>query len=655
MKPVSFISMMLMASSLNAADFTLTSPDGRVVADIAKDMSYSVSINSYDILDGMAAIQPSGNHGKFSLSAPKKGSVARMVASPFYRNDSIFDNYNELTFKAAKDWKLQFRAYNDGVAYRWIYTGRKPVEVVNEAVDFNFAGNPRCFVPFVRTDKTDDFESQFFNSFENVYTEAPLDRLDPRRLAFLPLYVESGDSVKVVITESDVRSYPGLFLNHSGGSKLNGVFAPVPKELKAGGYLGIQKLVTSRQPYIAELDGSRSLPWRVIMVGENDASIAENQLSYLLAEPSRVADISWIKPGKVAWDWWNDWNITGVDFKSGVNNDTYKHYIDFAAENGIEYIIMDDGWSVKSSGDLFSVIPEIDLKELIAYGRQKNVGIILWAGYLPFEKDMEKVCRHYSDMGIKGFKVDFLDRNDQMMQAFEQRAAETCARYGLLLDLHGTHMPGGMNRTWPNVLNFEGVNGMENLKWSSDTLDLLKYDVTIPFTRQLAGPMDYTQGAMRNATKAKYHPSNSEPVSQGTRAHQVGLYMVFDSPLTMLCDSPSAYKHEQPTTDYITSIPTVWDETRVLSGKIGEYVITARRSGNDWYIGGITDWTPRDLDIDFSFLPAGMNYKATWFVDGANAHRNANDYKIFTETITNKTITTVHLAPGGGFAVKVSE
>ena len=574
MKAVSFIPMMLMASSLCAADFTLVSPDGRVVAGISKDMSYSVSVGSSEILDGTAAIHPSGSRGGFSLSAPKKRSVADMVASPFYRNDSIFETYNELTFKAAKDWKLQFRAYNDGVAYRWIYTGRKPVEVVNEVADFDFAGNPRCFVPFVRTDNINDFESQFFNSFENVYTESPLDQLDSRRLAFLPLYVESADSVKVVVTESDVRSYPGLFLNRSEGSKLSGVFAPVPDELERGGYLGIQKLVKSRHPYIAELDGPRSLPWRVVMIGQNDAAIAENQLSYLLAEPSRVTDTSWIKPGKVAWDWWNDWNITGVDFKSGVNNDTYKHYIDFAADNDIEYIIMDDGWSVKSSDNLFSIIPEIDLKELIDYGRQKNVGIILWAGYLPFEKDLEEVCRHYSAMGVKGFKVDFLDRNDQIMQDFEQRAAEACARHGLLLDLHGTHMPGGMNRTWPNVLNFEGVNGLENLKWSSATLDLLKYDVTIPFTRQVAGPMDYTQGAMRNATKAKYHPSNSEPVSQGTRAHQVGLYMVFDSPLSMMCDSPSAYRHEQPTTDYITSIPTVWDETRVLAGKIGEYILS---------------------------------------------------------------------------------
>lgn len=635
-----------------AAPFTLTSPDGRIKAVVStgKTLEYSVSY------DGLTVLCPSEigmtlNNGQQIGPGDAKlvgrDIVDKYIPSPFYRRSEVRERYNAITLSLGKSWEVQFRAYDDGVAYRFAYSGKKPLEVKDETAIFSFPDSAKATVPFVRARKYEnDFESQFFSSFENIYTVTAVGSLDPHRLIFLPMAVEPARDVNVLITESDLRGYPGMYLNGTAEG-LNGVWAPVPKTWHQGGHNNLQNLVDSRHPYIASVKGSRTFPWRIAMVGD-DRTLASSDLSYLLGEPSKVADTSWIRPGKVAWDWWNDWNIRGVDFPSGVNNDTYKAYIDFASNNGIEYVILDEGWAVNKKADLMQVVPEIDLPLLVEYARERNVGLILWAGYTAFERDMEQVCKHYADMGIKGFKVDFMDSDDQLVNDFLYLAAATGARHNLVMDFHGTAKPAGLNRTYPNVLNFEGVNGLEQMKWSPDTLNQVLYDVQIPFLRQASGPMDYTQGAMRNATRRQYHPVNDDPMSQGTRAHQMALYMVFDSPLNMLCDSPSSYTDEQECTDFIASVPTVWDETLILDGRLGEYIVTARRKGNKWYIGGITDWTPRDLKIDLSFLPAGT--RLDLFTDGVNAHRNARDYR--RRTLTAPNTLKVHLAPGGGFAMK---
>ena len=354
----------------------------------------------------------------------------------------------------------------------------------------------------------------------------------------------------------------------------------------------------------------------------------------------------------MAWDWWNDWNIGGVDFKAGVNTATYKHYIDFADEHGIEYVILDEGWAVNLKADLMQVVPEIKLKEIIDYAATKNVGIILWAGYWAFERDMENVCRHYSQMGVKGFKVDFMDRDDQIITDFYYRPAATCARYHLLVDFHGAFKPAGLNRTYPNAINFEGVFGLEQLKWIPKGHDQVTYDCQVPFIRQAGGPLDYTQGAMINSVKGAYAPSNSLPMSQGTRCHQLGLYMVFDSPLSMLCDSPTNYRilgGDCP--GFIAKVPTTWDETRVLTGEIGKYVVTARRKGSTWYVGGITNWDARDVKVDTSVLGSG-SWTMESFTDGGNATRRADDFshKMAT-TVAAGSTSDLHMAPGGGFAI----
>jgi alpha-glucosidase len=381
--------------------------------------------------------------------------------------------------------------------------------------------------------------------------------------------------------------------------------------------------------------------------------MADNDMVYRLAAPADMsADWSWVKPGKVAWDWWNDWNIRGVDFKSGVNNATYKYYIDFAAEYGVEYVILDEGWSVNGAADLFKVVPEIDLQELVTYADSKGVGLILWAGYIAFERDMEEVCRHYSEMGFKGFKIDFMDRADQDVVDFHTRAAETAAKYHMLVDFHGTYKPVGLHRTYPNVINYEGVHGLENMKWSPGSVDQVTYDVTVPYIRMMAGPMDYTQGAMRNATRSSYHPSNSEPMSQGTRCRQLAEYVIFESPLNMLCDSPSNYMKEKECTEYIAAIPTVWDETVGLDGKVGDYIAMARRSGDTWYVGALTDWDERTLVLDLGFLPEG-EYSVEIYRDGVKAHRSATDYaKECIDLPADRKLTAV-MAPGGGYAARI--
>lgn len=637
----------------------LSSPDGKLKSTITvgDKLTYDISCNGQQVL-APSPISATLDNGKVwgdkaRLSKVTEKKNDTQIDAPFYRSSCVRDYYNELTLRFKGDYSVVFRAYNDGVAYRFVNHAKKPFCILNEEVDYRFPADVTASVPYVNAGKDGDYNGQFHNSFENVYTTAPISQLNKERLMFLPLVVQATPEVKVCITETDLNNYPGLYLtNAKGSNSLSGIQAPYPKTMKQGGHNNLQMRVQTREEYIAKVDGPRNFPWRVAVVTTRDTQLAASNLSYLLAEPSKLSDTSWIKPGKVAWEWWNDWNLCGVDFKTGVNNATYKAYIDFASQYGIEYVILDEGWAVNLKADLMQVVKEIDLKELVDYAAARNVGIILWAGYYAFERDMENVCRYFSEMGVKGFKVDFMDRDDQLMTDFNHRAAAMCAKYHLILDLHGTHKPAGLNRTYPNVLNFEGVHGLEQMKWRPAGFDQITYDVMIPFIRQVAGPMDYTQGAMRNATRENYYPSNSEPMSQGTRCHQLAMYIVLESPFNMLCDSPSNYMREQESTSFIALVPTVWDETVVLDGKMGEYIITARRKGDTWFVGGLNNWDARDVEVDLSFLSSG-SHKAVLFKDGVNAHRTARDYKREEVSVSSAQPLKVHLAPGGGFTLQI--
>lgn len=641
--------------------FDLVSPDGTLntTVCISDKLTYDIRCNGNLILSP-SSLSMTLDDGTVWGKQPRllrasRKTVDEKVPSPFYRQSEMRNHYNALTLEFKKGWSVEFRAYNDGIVYRFTSYIDKPFNIMNEEVAYtfpeNFKVNASYVVPRI---KDGSLESQFYNSFENTYTTTTISELDKNRLMFLPLVVEANDGVKVCITESDLESFPGLYLSTGKEERntLNGIHPAYPKKSVQGGHNMLQMIVKEREAYIAKVSGKRAFPWRMAIIAKQDKELVESNLSYLLATPSCLEDISWIKPGKVAWEWWNDWNLDGVAFKTGVNTETYKAYIDYAASNHVEYVILDEGWAVNLKADLMQIVPELDLKGLIDYAKSKNVGIILWAGYYAFERDMENVCRHYAEMGVKGFKVDFMDRDDQEMVDFNYRAAQTCAKYKLLLDLHGMYKPSGLNRTYPNVLNFEGVHGLENMKWSSKNVDQVKYDVMIPFIRQVAGPIDYTQGAMRNAVKESYYPCYSEPMSQGTRCRQLALYVIFESPLNMLCDTPSNYEREAECSNFITRIPTVWDETRVLDGKLGEYIITARRKGNIWYVGGITNWQERDVELDFSFLGEQV-FCGTLFKDGVNAHRVGRDYCCETINVDRKTNLKIHLAPGGGFVIRL--
>ena len=660
--------LMLTVSAFAQKQYTLQSPNGKITVTVSEDeicemnseqseywLYYSVKHEETVVLDNSEiAMQIDngktlGTSSKPSIISAMTKSVNQTVKAPFYKRAEIRDQYNELTLNFKGNYKVIFRAYNEGVAYRFQTDFKKPFKVIRETAAFHFDEDYTAWIPYVNARKGDGnfIQQQFYNSFENTYTVTPLSKMEYDRLAFLPLLIELKDGKKAVITEADLEDYPGMYLRNSLGLKnLHAVHAGYPKTREQGGHNNLQWVVKERENYIAKVDGKRSFPWRIIAISENDKELADNDLVYLLASPNRIGDVSWIQPGKVAWDWWNAWNIYGVDFPAGINNDTYKYYIDFASQYGIEYVILDEGWAVNKKADLFQVVPEIDIKELVDYGAERNVGIVLWVGYAAIDKDMEHVCQHYADMGVKGFKVDFMDGDDQMIVDFYYRMAETAARHHLFIDFHGAYKPTGLNRTYPNVLNHEGVYGLEQAKWDNES-DLVTNEVTIPFIRMVAGPMDYTQGAMKNAQKNNFAAIYTEPMSQGTRCRQLAEYVIFESPFNMLCDSPSNYLNEDECTRFIASVPTVWDETVVLDGKVGEYLVIARRKGYHWYVGAITNWEERDLKLDLSVLPSFGAKSGRVFRDGPNANRVAKDYVSEQIQVMGNTVK-VHLAKGGG-------
>lgn len=638
--------------------YTLQSPDQQLRTEVSVDrqITFTLTCAGEEVLAPSAVAMTLadgtvlGEHAE--VSKVSKSSVDRIIPSPFYKKKEVKDIYNEMTINFRGNFNLVFRLYNEGLAYRFVTRKKGNIIVASEEADYRFSADRKAFAAYVNSTKP-TFEEQFSNSFEQPYVEQSLTRLDEKRLLILPLLVELENGRKVCITEADVEDYPGMFFtNRTDTPGLKAVHAPYPKVKVQGGHNQLQMVVKERESYIARTAGDRAFPWRVFTVSSDDRQLADCDMVYRLASASRLTDISWIRPGKVAWDWWNDWNLHHVDFRAGINNQTYKYYIDFAAAHGLEYVILDEGWAVNLQADLMQVVPEIDLSELVAYGKSKQVGIILWAGYWAFDRDMERVVKHYADMGVKGFKIDFMDRDDQEMMNFLYRAAEVCARNRMLVDFHGVCKPTGLQRTYPNVLNYEGVNGLEQMKWAPESYDMVTYDVTIPFIRMVAGPMDYTQGAMRNAARGNYRPVYSQPMSQGTRCRQLATYIIFESPFNMLCDSPSNYMREEECTDFIASVPTVWEETHSLEGQVSEYVAIARRKGDEWFLGALTNWTPRTLTLDLSFLGEG-DYRLDLFRDGVNADRAAEDYKKETIAVPANRRLTIRMAPGGGYAARI--
>ena len=632
--------------------YVLSSPDGTLKVEISagNELAYQVMHGNDTILShsNIGLVLENGTIvGKTPrITGERRRKIKDNIESPFYRFKEFVATGNELDLKLKGGFGIIFRAYNEGVAYRFYTTQSSDIIIKEEQAEFNFKEDYTAYLPYTTNDK-----KPMAMAYQNVYDIIPLSKAQPK-LAFLPVTVDCG-SVKLTLLESDLEAYPGMFVQSQQGKYgLKGVFAPYPAKTDFYPWRK-QEYVTETTDFISRSRGSRSYPWRVLAITEKDTDMPVNNLVYALASPNRIGDTSWIRTGKVAWDWWNDWNLKGVPFKAGINMDTYKYYIDFASRNGLEFIVLDEGWYAPKSGDMLTVIPELDLPELIAYGKSKGVEIVLWTVFNVLDSQLEAACKKYADMGIKGFKVDFLDRDDQTAVEMVYRIAEMTARYKLTLDLHGIYKPTGINRTYPHIINFESVFGMEEVKWTDIKNNMPLYDVTFPYIRMMAGPVDYTPGAMRNATKADWRAMYYTPASMGTRCHQLAAYIVHDSPFTMLCDAPTNYLNEQECVDFIASLPVEVDSTFIASGELGKYIVTVRKKDVNWYIGGMTNWDERDVQLDFSFLPEGMSYTAVLFKDGVNANKQAEDYRKETIRIDKDSRLTLHLASGGGFAMKL--
>ena len=646
MKKSLFFAFLLVCptSFIFAKDYKVSSPDTKIslTVSVGAEIKWAAAIDNREVINSTRVGMTLDNGKIFGNNEKVKKarmSIIDEVSSPVIANKRsvIKDNCNVLTLSFSSGFTLQFRAYNDGVAYRFETSFKDDITVINETAEYKFPAGSHSWFPL---------EESFMSHNERTFRYSALDTISKKHLASLPTLFQV-EGVNLLITESDIDDYPGMWIRGDGAGKITGTWSKYPDTEKQ--VRDRDLFITSSKEYLARTKGTRTFPWRVFVIAGTDIGLVESDLVYKLAKPNQIQDPSWIKPGQVAWDWWNANNIYGVDFKSGINNETYKYYIDFAAKNGIEYVILDEGWY--KLGNVVEEVPGIDVEELVRYASGKNVSIILWVVWKSFWDKMDEAIALYEKWGVKGVKVDFMQRDDQKIVNFYMEAIKKTAEHHLLIDFHGAYKPDGIGRTWPNALTREGVKGMENNKWSKDINP--DHDATLPFTRMVAGPMDYTPGAMINMDKTNFSPRFTRPESQGTRAHQVALYVIYESPLQMLSDSPSNYIKEQETTDFIVNIPVVWDDIIGLDGKVGDYLLLARRSGKEWFVGAITDWNARDMNLNLAFLPDG-EYTMEIFQDGINADNYAADFKHLKKSVKSGETMKIHLAPGGGWAARIS-
>jgi alpha-glucosidase len=627
---------------------SVTSPDRKIEMKIGTEQQLTFSIYhkgtelvppspiSMELKDGRKL------GARPSVKSSKQGSVKTTIIPPVAEKRSVIpDIYNELVIQFQGGYCLKVRAYDDGVAYRFATAFDQIQTIEHEHLLLNLASTDSVWFPE---------EPSFLSHSERLYKFVAVNSISDTQMCHLPVVFVKANGLRIAFSESDLLDYSGLYLKGAGGGSpsLASKFPPYPLEERLSGDRTVR--VTKSADYIAVTAGTREFPWRVFAIAEKDGDLIENDIIYRLGSPNRLKETSWIRPGKVAWDWWNANNLSGVPFKTGINTETYKHYIDFASRHKIEYVIFDEGWSKPS--DLFEINPDMNMDELFAYSRQKNVGIVLWVTSKALDDRMPEALDRFEKWGAKGIKVDFMQRDDQKMVNFYEKTAIEAAKRHLLVDFHGSYKPTGLSRTYPNVVTREGVQGLEHSKWSANITP--HHDVTIPFIRMFAGAMDFTPGAMRNATKENFRPVFTEPMSQGTRCHQLAMYVVYESPLQMLCDSPTMYEREPMIMEFLSAVPTTWDQTKVLNGSISHYVTVARKKGSDWYFGSMTNWTPRDFDLALDFLDPG-NYEMTIYTDGINADKVASDYATSTRNVRPTDMVKIHLTPGGGWVARLKK
>ena len=632
-------------SATNDGD-KLTSPDGETIVTInlTDRVYYSVMHRGEYVIWSSPISMELANKvvlGKKPKLLQSKSNTVRETIEPVWGiRSQIKDHYNELRLDFEGNFSLVFRAYDGGVAYRFETRIKSEIEVMNEEVEYRFLRDYEVVSHVV---------ADFQTSYEKFYTRTRIGQIQEPDFSSLPFIVDQ-NRVKVAIVESDLFDYPGMYLMKKGEnnrSYLNGIFPKYPLADVPAGWCQFNLRVTERANFIAKTNGTRTFPWRAMVIADNDLELADNDLVYQLARPAAF-ETSWIKPGKVAWDWWNDWNLEGVDFQTGINNRTYEYYIDFAAKNKLPYIILDEGWS--DQFDLLLQKPGLDVPALVKYANERNVKIILWCVWHTMDRQMDKALSLFGRWGIAGVKVDFIDRDDQVAVNFYERLAREAAKHKLLVDYHGCSKPTGLHRTYPNVINYEAVRGNEYNKFSEGVPP--DHNVMLVYTRMIAGPMDYTPGAMRNSIQGDFKTSNSNTMSHGTRCHQLGMYVCYYAPVQMLCDAPTQYEKCPDILKFLSDVPVSWEDTKVLAGEMGKYVVIARRKGNDWYIGALNDWTERTLKIDLSFLDKNA-YDAIIFQDGVNANKKAEDYKSVKKTLTGADSLEIVLKKRGGAAVQL--
>jgi alpha-glucosidase len=641
------ITLIGLVFTLSAKEYSLESPSGKiqVKVNIDKNVSYSVLLNGNTIVAPSQISMELYDGTVWGVDAKvrkaKTNSVSQVLKPVVQRKSAtINDEYKELTL-SFKGYALQFRAYDDGAAYRWVSDKDGEYKVKSELASFVFPADNKLWFPE---------EESMYTHQERVYLNETLSDIGSNRFASTGLLVDCGNGVKTYISESNLMDYPGMFLRGCNDNQyaLIGKYPGVVLETEQLSDRDVKP--TKYADYIAECNGPRDFPWRAMVVAENDSQLIETEMIYKLAPECKLENTNWIKPGKVAWDWWNANNIYGVDFVAGVNNPTYKYYIDFASEYGLEYIILDEGWYVLS--DIMKQEKDIDVKELVDYGKEKNVDIILWVTWKALDDKLQEALDQFEAWGVKGIKIDFMQRDDQWMVNFYEKIARECAARKMLVDFHGAYKPCGLDRAYPNVISYEGVRGMENNKWSQ--LPDPEHTVTLPFIRMVAGAMDFTPGAMKNANKTNFRDVFTEPMSAGTRCHQLGIYAIFESPLQMLSDNPSNYYREPECMEFLAAVPSVWDETKVLEAKVSDYIAVARRSGDKWFVGALTDWDPREMELKLDFLGEGTYTMKVW-KDGLNADKHAADFAQETLEVTAGSTVKVKMAPGGGWAAIIEK
>ena len=661
MKKLSFVLGLIVSASVAsyAGSYTVVSPDKLITVKVetGKELTWSVTRSGETLIAPSAIgldiegakVQPGVNPKVKNVSRRAVNDVLHPVVPTKFSD--VRDNYNELTLKMNGDYSVQFRAYNNGVAYRFVTSRPGEMTVNSETVEFNLPDGTNAYWPVY------EMRPNYMSSQESLFSAMPLDSVNSNMTGYLPIYMQTPAGTRVVVTEAGVYDYSNLFLEGTSSDELKGVFPKLIKEKRMkspeeGWGSDRTEIVLDLYPYIAKTKGDRDLPWRIVMIAPDDAKLLENYLAWQLSAPSVLEDASWVKPGRISWDWWSNLNLYGpdIDFEAGVNTATYKKFIDFAAKHGFEYILLDEGWSMGTL-DIKHYKPEVNVEEIIKYGNEKGVGVVLWALWNPLALDIDGTFDIYEKWGAKGVKIDFMDRSDQEMVNFYDAVGRSAADHHLVVDFHGAYKPSGMQRKYPNVLTFEGVLGNEYNKgegtgWNASVTP--DHTLMIPFIRNLAGPMDFTPGAVNNVTREDYHGTFSHPVTLGTRANQTAMFVVFESPLQMICDSPSNYDNAPGYAEFLSKIPVTWDETVGIEAQIGDYLVMARRKGDVWSVAAMNDWTPRDLTVKLDFLPEGK-WSMESVADGRNAHRQATDHKFETKTVATGDVLDLHLAPGGGW------